>query len=259
MNTHRAFCALIAALVMAASPTASAVVYDLSITPTVSVATVDGTAWFTTDFARTTGTGVIDPFLSIQAGTTESGFNLDQGDLDTKRDGQYTRTQRVSDLQTITVAGIEYYAFLIDINEPNNANSLLSIDTIKIFTSAGNNLLTSLSSLQTQGTLQFNVDSTDPNVTLLYDDLNSGSGQGDLAFFVPTSILAGVSSNDYFYLYQEFGNFGGAYGSDSGFEETRHAGDITFVPIPETNGLIPILAVLGVVVAGPFVRRCFHP
>jgi hypothetical protein len=259
MNTQRALYALISALVVAASPTASAVVYDLEITPTVSIATVDGTAWFTTDFEKTTGTGVIDPFLSIQASPTESGFNIDQGVLDTKRNGQYTRTQHVSDLLTITVAGIEYYSFLIDINEPNNANSVLSIDTIKIYTSAGNNLLTSLGNLQTQGTLQFNLDSVDPNVTLLYNDLNSGSGQGDVAFFVPTSILAGVSSNDYFYLYQEFGNFGGAYGSDSGFEETRHAGDITFVPIPETNGLMPILAVLGVVVAGPFVRRCFHP
>ena len=103
------------------------------------------------------------------------------------------------------------------------------------------------------------MDSLDPNVTLLYDDLNSGSGQGDVAFFIPTSILSGVATSDFFYLYQEFGNFGPPYSSNSGFEETRHGGDLTFVPIPETNALMPILAVLGVVVAGPFIRRCFHP
>jgi hypothetical protein len=259
MNTQRAFIALItAALALATSTTASATVYNLNTLVTVPIDTVDGRAFFTTDFDKTTGTGVIDPFLSIQASLTEAGYNIDSGDADTKRNGQYTRTQQVSDLQTIVAAdGISYYAFLIDINEPNNIASTISIDTIKIFTS--NMLLTNFADLQAQGVLQFNMDSLDPNVTLLYDDLNTGSGQGDVAFFIPTSILSGVASTDFFYLYQEFGNFGPPYSSNSGFEETRHGGDLTFVPIPETNALMPILAVLGVVVAGPFIRRCFHP
>jgi hypothetical protein len=259
MNTHRLAIALIsAAFAFAASSTASATVYNLNTLVTVPIDTVDGRAFFTTDFSKTSGTGVIDPFLSIQANPTESGYNISSGVLDTKRNGQYTVTQHVSDLQTIVVNGVSYYAFLIDINESNSAaNSKISIDTIKIYTS--NNLLTTFGDLTSQGTLQFDIDSLDPNVTLLYDDLNTGSGQGDVAFFVPTSILTGVSSTDFFYLYQEFGVTGGAFASDSGFEETRHGGDLTFVPIPETNALMPILAVLGVVVAGPLIRRCFHP
>ena len=258
MNTHRVFSALIsAAIVLAASVTASAVTYNLNTIHTAPIDTLDGRAYFTTDILKTTGTGVINPFLSIQAGPTESGYNISSGVLDTKRDGQYTRTQQVSDLQTVVVDGTSYYAFLIDINESNSAaSSKISIDSIKIYTSGS--LLTSLSALQTSGTLQFDIDSLS-NTTLLYDDLNTGSGQGDIAFFIPTSALAGVASTDYFYLYQQFGGAGGPYSSDSGFEETRHGGDLTFIPIPETNAIFPILAVLGVVVAGPFVRRCFHP
>jgi hypothetical protein len=258
MNIHRLFSALIsAALAFAASSTASAVVYNLNTLVTAPIDTVDGRAYFTTDLLKTTGTGAIDPFISIQASPSEQGFNVSPGDLDTKRNGQYTRTQRVSDLQTVVVDGVSYYAFLIDINESNSAgNSKISIDSIRIFTSSS--LITDFGDLVANGTSRFNLDSLD-NVTLLYDDLNSGSGQGDVAFFIPTSAFAGAAQNDFFYMYQQFGATGGAFASDSGFEETRHGGDLTFVPIPETNALMPILAVLGVVIAGPFVRRCFHP
>jgi hypothetical protein len=259
MKIHRACIALIsAALALAASsPKASATVYNLNTLMTVPIDTVDGRAYFTTDFEKTTGTGATHPFLSIQRSPTELGFNVSSGDEDTKRNGQFTLTQHVSDLQTVVVDGVSYYAFLIDINESTSAaSSKISIDAIKIYTSA--NLLTTLGDLTTQGVLQFDMDSLNDN-TLLYDDLNSGSGQGDVAFFIPTSVLAGVATSDFFYLYQQFGATGGAFASDSGFEETRHGGDLTFVPIPETNALMPVLAVLGVVVAGPFVRRCFHP
>lgn len=253
MNTHPYVAALVAAFVAAASPKAAAVVYDLSSTPTVSVDTIDGKAWFTTDFTKTTGTGVSNPFLSIQESGSESGFNISSGVLDTKRNGQYTRTQRVSDLQTVTVSGVQYYAFLLDINEPNNSNSLISIEAIKLYTSS--NLYTSLGSLTRNATLQFDIDSLS-NTTLLYDDRNSGSGQGDIAFFIPKSAFLGVPQNHYFYLYEEFGNCGD-YETNAGFEETSHGGNLTFVPIPETQTILPILAVLGVVASGPFVRRWF--
>jgi hypothetical protein len=257
MNTHRVFTALFAAALAFAASTASAVTYNLNTIVTAPIDTVDGRAYFTTDILKTTGTGVIDPFLSIQNGPTEQGFNVSAGVADTKRNGQYTRTQTVADLQTVVVDGVSYYAFLIDINESNSAaSSKISLNAIKIYTSSS--LITTVAGLSTQGTLQFDIDSLENN-TILYDDINTGSGQGDIAFFIPTSALAGVASTDYFYLFQQFGGSGGAFTSDSGFEETRHGGDLTFVPIPETNALFPILAVLGVVVAGPFVRRCFHP
>jgi len=260
MNTQRAFYALISAAMLsfAAAPSASAIVYNINATPTILVDTAQGPIYFSTDFVKTTGTGVINPFLSIQESPTESGYNLDAGVNDTKRNGQFTRTQRVSDLQVVNINGIDYYSFLIDINESaTSAASKISLDTLKIYTSSG--LQTSVASLIANATLQIDFDSLNDN-TILYDyKANSGSGEGDIAFIVPTSLFADANSTDFFFLYQEFGGFGVQYRSEAGFEETRHAGDITFVPIPETNALMPILAVLGVVVAGPFVRRCFHP
>jgi len=258
MTSNRVFTALLAAtLALAGSFTASAVTYNLNTLKTVPIDTVDGRAYFTTDFTKTTGTGVFNPFLSLQNTGEESGFNISTGVLNTKQEGQYTRTQRVSDLQTVVVNGSSYYSFLLDVNESNSTSgSKISIDSIKIYTS--NSLLTSFSSLQSSGILQFNIDSSQDH-TLLYDDFNSGSGQGDVAFFIPTSALAGVASNDYFYLYEKLGDTGGVFSTDSGYEKTANAPNLTFVPIPETNALVPILAVLGVVVAGPFIRRCFNP
>lgn len=256
MNTHRVFIALFAAALTLAASTASAVTYNLNTIVTAPIDTLDGRGYFTTDILKTTGTGVIDPFLSIQNNGTEQGFNVSAGVADTKRNGQYTRTQTVADLQTVVVDGVSYYAFLIDINESNSAaSSKISLNAIKLYTSSS--LVTTIAGLNS-ATLQWDMDSLQNN-TILYDDINTGSGQGDIAFFIPTSAFAGVAQTDYFYLFQQFGGSGGAFLTDGGFEETRHGGDLTFVPIPETNALLPILAVLGVVVAGPFVRRCFHP
>lgn len=258
MNTHRVFIALIsAAFALVAAPKADALVYNLNTARSIKVDTVDGPSYFSVDFQRTAGSGVINPFLSLQASPTEKGFNVDSGNLNTDRNGTYTITQRVSNLATITVNGIDYYSFLVDVNEPGSAASIISLDTIRIYTSS--NLYTDFTALNSGATKQFDLDSLSNN-TIIYDYKgNSGSGQGDIAFLIPTSVLAGVNANDYFYMYQEWGGFGPAYSSDAGYEETRHGGDITFVPIPETNAIFPILAVLGVVVAGPFVRRCFHP
>lgn len=260
MNTQRSILALLSAALFsfAAAPVSSGIVYDLNATQSILVDTLQGPIYFSTDFTRTTGTGVLDPFLSIQGSPESSGYNLSAGVLDTKRNGQFTRTQTMADLQTITVNGIDYYSFLLDINESaSTAASKISLDALKIYT--GSVLQTSLNSLQINATLRIDIDSQQDN-TLLYDyKMNSGSGEGDIAFLVPVSAFAGAQSTDFFYLYQEFGGYGPAYNSEAGFEETRHAGDITFVPIPETKSIFPILAVLGVVVAGPFIRRCFHP
>jgi hypothetical protein len=248
MNTHRVIIGVLSVVLgVAVSPKLAAVTYDLTGTPNVSINTIYGTAWFSTQFTKTTGTGSLNPFLSIQADGTEQGFNISQGDLDTKRNGQDTLTQHVSDLQ--------YYAFLLDANESGGAATQISLDSLKIYTSSGSQaVLTSLAALGSSGTLRFDMDATvggAGDVSLLYDDLNSGSGQGDLGIFIPVSDFAGALPTDYFYMYQQFSQ------TDGGFEETRQAGDITFNPIPETNAFLPLVAVLAVVIAGPVVRRYF--
>lgn len=254
----RSQCFLVAAvsaiLSFAASSTASAVIYNLNTLETAVVDTVQGRSYYTVNF---TGTSNSDYFLAIQASPTESGYNIDSGVLDTTQNGVVTRTQHVSDLQTVVVGGVEYYAFLVNTNEPGGSNALISLDTVKIYTS--NTLLTSLGALTSQGVLRYDLDSLDPNAELVFDDnTNPGSNADDFAFFIPTSTLAGAASTDFFYLYQEFGNLGSPYASEAGAELTRYGGGISFNPIPETNVIAPILAVLGVVLARLFARQIFH-
>jgi hypothetical protein len=58
------------------------------------------------------------------------------------------------------------------------------------------------------------------NEILLNYSNNSGSGNGfDMFLLVPTSVLNGVSSSNFLYLYSSFGGVGGAYAINSGFEE----------------------------------------
>lgn len=247
--------ALLALLV--ATPRADALVYDLTTQSTVAVATNYGTAIFTTDFTQPAGTGVINPFLSIQANGTEQGYNTSAGVFDTKREPQYNHEVRLSDLTKVTIAGTEYYSFLLDINEPNSANkSQISFDALKIYTSStAGQTTTNIDSL---GTKRFDLDLPTDNY-ILYDDLNSGSGQADIAFFIPTaSFLTGpnaASANDYVYMYQLFGahvaaDFNGS--TQGGFEETAIA---SARPVPEVASLLPLAGVLGMALGVHQLRR----
>ena len=238
---------------LAFTPRANAVVYDLTTQSTVAVATSTGTAIFTTDFTQTAGTGVIDPFLSIQANGVEQGYNTSAGVFNTKREPQFNHEIKVSDLVKVTINGTQYYSFLLDINEPNSAaTSQISLDALKIYTSTtAGQTTTNLSSL---GTKRFDLDLPTDNY-ILYDDLNSGSGQADIAFFIPVASFAGASQNDYVYMYQSFGqhvaaNFDGA--TQGGFEETALG---AAQPVPEVASFFPLAGVLGLAVGAHQWRR----
>jgi len=240
---------------IAVAPRAQALVYDLTTNSTVAVATSTGTAIFTTDFTRPAGTGVIDPFLTIQAKGSEEGYNTSakNGVFDTKRGPQYNHEVKVSDLVKVTIKGVEYYSFLLDINEPNSADtSKISLDALKIYTSTNPGQTTA--NVDNLGTKRFDLDLPVDNY-ILYDDLNSGSGQADIAFFIPVSAFAGASQNDYVYMYQLFGqhvsaDFDGSTGG--GFEETTIG---AAQPVPEVAAFFPLAGVLGLAVGAHQLRR----
>jgi hypothetical protein len=243
---------LLAATLFAALP-ARATVYDLTQQSAVTVSTIYGDAIFTTDFTRPTGTGVFDPFLSIQSNGTEQGYNTSakQGVFDTKREPQWNHEIRLSDLCSVTFEGVSYYSFLIDVNEPNaGTKSLITLDALKIFSSTKAGQTTR--NVENLGTKLFDLDLPKDSY-ILYDDKNSGSGQGDIAFFIPTSAFAGVSPNDYIYMYQMWGSSDSDGISQGGFEETAIACGI--VPIPEVSTVFPLALVLGCVVGSTYLRR----
>lgn len=250
--------ALLIALALSAAPRASAAIYDLNATGTVVVPTIYGDAVFTIDYTQPAGTGVFDPFLTLQANGTEQGYNSSTPNFDTKREPQWNHELLLSDLTKVNVGGVEYFSFLLDINEPNSAStSLISLDALKIYTTS--TLQGAVSDVETLGVKRFDLDLPEDSF-IKYDDLNSGSGQADIAFFIPTaSFLTGpnaASSTDYVYMYQKFGtNLAADTSTEGGFEETRLGGGISFTPVPETSTILPLIAVLGVVLGGPFVRR----
>ncbi|MGE5500429.1 MAG: hypothetical protein ACM3W4_00720, partial [Ignavibacteriales bacterium] len=71
------------------------------------------------------GTGLYDPFLTVQDSPTEQGYNTNQlGQLDNvySSGGSGGRTDAVtlSQIPIKIVDGVAYYEFRVDLNEPNS-------------------------------------------------------------------------------------------------------------------------------------------
>ena len=150
------------------------------------------------------GTGVIDPFVRIQHdnGPTQRALASGRSRVHTSgRPVQYYELPTplhadltLGEIPTVTIDGVLYLQFLLDINEPSGGGqNLLSLDQVKIYT----NTVGSLTGLETTlGTLRWYLSTSldDPNVVTLDYSLNSGSGQGDMQMYFPAANFAGVAS-----------------------------------------------------------------
>jgi hypothetical protein len=231
---------LCAALFFATNVT-QATVLDLGSSGSGSLAD----ALFSTTDIQPTGTGVFDPFLTIQNTPTEQGYNSSDLNFDTKRVPQWNHEIQFSQLQTTTINGAEYFGFVIDVNEPNGPKSLISLDSLKIWTSATLQNSTSTDAegnfSGSLGNLVFDLGAGN---SVTYEDSRHGSGSGDINVFIPVADFAGVSANDYIYMYQRWGS---SDMSDGGFEETALIAGV--VPIPEVTPSSVIFGFLGLIVA----------
>ena len=197
-----------------------------------------GSAIYATIDSQPTGTGVFKPFLSYQAKGVEEGFNTSQGGpgqgfLDTKRVPQWNHDLHVGDLGQVTLDGKKgtFFAFELDANETGNGNAarLLSIDDIRIYTSAtdtASSVGDNASLVNNLGTLRY-AQNASLGVTanwVLIDasraegGSTSGSGSSDMILYVPTSLFAGATSTDFLYFYTINGVHETA---DAGYEEWR--------------------------------------
>jgi hypothetical protein len=233
-----------------------------------------------------TGTGVIDSFLRVQQKGAEEGFNTgarpmlcDGRTCDDKTDPNYTRNLLTSSVPIVTIGGQEYRAFYLDINEPASAGpNYLTLDQVEIYVSNTANLASHTSGAPGWGdmpgaTKVYDMETGQPNgasdnfVNLDYLLIGGGSGYGDMVLYVPN--VAAFSTNQYVYLYSEFG-CGGAftaslscgsgsglkYQSQAGFEEWWVPGSTTTTqtsPIPEPASLV--LCGTGLLI---FARRYRH-
>lgn len=190
-------------------------------------------AFFYQNESPPTGTGVIDPFLRLQAqgkATVEEAFNTDYrlgggggpAPLDAKNDPNFTHSLTFGDLGIVTKDGKDYYLFTLDIDEPNDGPKRdISLDQVKIYAGSSGDLAD-----LTTTTLLWDMDAGAGGDAVVYLNggaLSSGNGSDDMRMLVPTSFFAGYDES-YMYFYSKFGATIGAdtnMDADASFEEWR--------------------------------------
>ncbi len=178
------------------------------------------------------GTGIFNSFVRIQADGSEQGYNTNGTlEFDTKS-GTWTHAIKVSEIPVVPCASADgnqttpglCWELFSDINENNNTPKL-SLNDVEIYFTTNANLT------------GYPFAGPAPNVaTKVYDfsgeikinDVNQGSGRGDLRYLVPIggiSIPANCNFGNsacatYFVLYTRWGTSSG-YTTDGGFEEWK--------------------------------------
>jgi hypothetical protein len=163
------------------------------------------------------GTGNYDSFVRIQNTGEEEGFNTDTTKQLDNKDGNFTHSLLVSNLQVVNVGGVNYYQIRLDLNETNSSTGPdITLEHLTLYAGQGTTAgsLAGLTSLWNLGTPQALVDH------------NSGSGSDDYYFMIPTSLVP--AGTQYLTLYADF------LGADGGFEEFRALSSV-FTPQPEIN------------------------
>jgi hypothetical protein len=217
--------AAVAALVGASAANAAFPPIDMTTAGTTTTSAVDGVIWTNTNLIQSSGTGVIEPFLRWQANNTETGMNTDvPPPYDTKA-GIWTHSITLGQLGIVNKGGTDYYVFTLDINEPNQDAAFLTLNEMRIYTtSAGGSLADEPAVIAAGASLRYNLDGTvDQTIYTDYRVSNTGSGESDLDFYIPTSFFAGAASTDNIYFVVNSGLAGDTTGLDSadGFEEIR--------------------------------------
>ena len=189
-----------------------------------------GALWTTVDQAPT-GTGNIDSFVRISTNNPiEDGVNTSARPLlnDENSSPQFTRDLPRASVPIVNIGGVNYYEFLLDINQ-QSANPLLSLSGIKICTETSGGL----NAVDTcPGTVEYDLGN---NTVKLDYNLNSGSGSGDLFMYIPTATLGNQA---FLYLWSQFGGGANPFPNNDGFEEWAVRTPTTGTPAPEPATLL---------------------
>lgn len=172
---------------------------------------INGAMFQQDNFELSTGTGVFEPFVRIQAKQSEAGYNTDgELEFDTKA-SLWTHSILLGEIPT--VGDDDYYEVRLDINE-SAKRPYISLEALKIHL-ADTGDLTNYNTNPDFGPPLYDLDTGGDNTVLLDYSLATGSGSGDMTVLIPVSAL-GTDGSKYFYLYSEFT---GTPGTSAGFEE----------------------------------------
>lgn len=272
-----AFIAL-AATLLASSQARAEFILDLTkvnASYDLAAGTAGGISSFQQTNPQSTGTGVLDSFLRLHANKTEQGFNTDAKLPDNSPalqdvvGGIWTHSLKITNLTKFkNPAGLpagEYFKFVLDVNQNEKVN--ISLNQLQLYIT-GDPALTTLAGatkvydLDNAGAATPKPGGSGPGYEIQLDfSLNSGSGSGDMFFWVSTDILKGqdLKANPYMVLYSQFGNPPGEFASNDGFEEwaayTNEPGVPLGVPAPAS---LVLFAIGGGCCFGVYRRRKPH-
>lgn len=218
-----------------------------------------------------TGTGVINSFVRVRDNAPAvQGYNTDfrpgspaKAPLDDIDDPNFTRSLLLADVPIVTIGGVQYRQFLLDINQ-TGSNPKLSLNQIQIFQSNGDALHTSLSAADTthdavvgfgagvnevfrMNNAQNTAGGLSTNREIQLDfSLANGSGSGDMFLYVRNDAF---NSKTNVILYSQFGTNTGQFENNDGYEEWSVVkGTFNVVPVPAPPSAI--LLGVGAVVMG---------
>jgi hypothetical protein len=279
----------------------TATVNGVAATTSGTISTNQGTVIFAHNETQPAGTGVFNPFLRLDCkgnGCDEQGYNTNAVNspdpstgttrkvLDNMTPVNWTHDVLFSDLQLDSTG--QFYQFKLDINEPGNGNSLLSLDGLKLMStskagqyaqatdSSGNlSIAPPYNGTNFEGDVMWDLDAgKDRSVLLDAARLPPGSGVADMVMLVSKDIIDARAKlgDQNFVLWSRFGieykantgNFIDGATAEAGFEEWSYSakagtpcnnncggGGGGDVPVPGTAAL----AVLGLGLLGSSRKR----
>ena len=200
------------------SSTGGTTYYDLT-TATGDRAEINDALFFQSKPDDSSGTGLIQAIVRVQDPGSgdgfENGYNSSARPVayEENTSPNFTTSLVLNSVPIVTIDGVQYYEFRLDINQLSGTQSKLSLDEIKLYSS-------DVSDGQATGTiggtwftdhatLVYDMDGSG-NSSVLLDSTNStGSGSSDMFFYVPVSNFNGADPDvTYVTLYSEFGSAG---------------------------------------------------
>lgn len=173
---------------------------------------------------QSSGTGNFDPFVRLQGDPAQSGYNTDGALQFESKGGKWTHAILASDIPVVDCDGLGgstalCYQLFVDINEGNSSKQI-SLNEVEIWFTTDQFLTGYVkpTGFPTGATLQY-----DFSGEILINDVNQGSGRGDLLYLVPLAGLDTPTAGTYFLLYSEWSGTtaGPEFNSDGGFEEWK--------------------------------------
>src|SRR5262249_16877006 len=139
--------------------------------------------------------------------------------FDENQSSTFTRSIQLGDVPVVTINGVNYRAFLLDINQ-RSSQPLVSLDQLQIFVANSGNLTGyDTAARQLPGaTLVYDMNpgGGNTNWVALNARLSHGIGSSDMVLLVPQSVFASTPGNPNIYLFSRFGD---NFGASGGFEQ----------------------------------------